>query len=155
MHVVVLCYIEMATKVNSSVATAMAIAGRASRACDVCGSKSARWYCAADEAYLCEGCDNQVHSANSLALRHERVRLAPNGAPGKGHRKNTSSSTEVVKKIREESPSSLDFSTKQLHSPVLPCRKRSRTGRPHPHHIRNSSSNGPHYKCSKPNKSRT
>lgn len=149
----ILCYIEMATKVNSSVATAMAIAGRASRACDVCGSKSARWYCAADEAYLCEGCDNQVHSANSLALRHERVRLAPNGAPGKAHRKTTSSSTEVVKKIRTESPSSPETSTQQLHSLVLPSRKRSRTGRPHPHHLKSSPSNGPHYKCLKPNKS--
>ncbi|CAM6063252.1 unnamed protein product [Sphagnum tenellum] len=62
-------------------ATAMAIAGRASRACDVCGIQRARWYCAADEAYLCAKCDTTVHGANALALRHDRVRLAPHGVP--------------------------------------------------------------------------
>ncbi|KAL3698270.1 hypothetical protein R1sor_012346 [Riccia sorocarpa] len=69
--------------------TAMAIAGRSARPCDVCGRDRARWYCAADEAYLCEPCDSSVHGANALASRHERVRLAPNGAPMKmdRHRK--------------------------------------------------------------------
>jgi len=67
---------------NSSAATAaMAIAGRSSRACDVCGVQRAHWYCAADEAFLCENCDGGVHNANAVALRHERVRLAPNGTP--------------------------------------------------------------------------
>ncbi|KAF5745266.1 zinc finger protein CONSTANS-LIKE 16 [Tripterygium wilfordii] len=35
----------------------------------------ARWYCAADDAFLCQACDSSVHSANPLARRHERVRL--------------------------------------------------------------------------------
>ncbi|KAL2644959.1 hypothetical protein R1flu_012546 [Riccia fluitans] len=69
--------------------TAMALAGRSARPCDVCGRDRAGWYCAADEAYLCEHCDASVHNANALASRHERVRLAPNGAPMKidRHRK--------------------------------------------------------------------
>ncbi|CAK9196134.1 unnamed protein product [Sphagnum troendelagicum] len=59
-------------------ATAMgAIAGRATRACDMCGIQRARWYCAADEAYLCARCDTSVHGANTLALRHDRICLAP------------------------------------------------------------------------------
>ncbi|CAK9860305.1 unnamed protein product [Sphagnum jensenii] len=64
---------------NSCVqATAMgAIAGRATRACDMCGIQRARWYCAADEAYLCARCDTSVHGANTLALRHDRICLAP------------------------------------------------------------------------------
>ncbi|CAN5969186.1 unnamed protein product [Sphagnum jensenii] len=60
---------------------AMAIAGRATRACDVCGIQRACWYCGADEAYLCAKCDTTVHGANALALRHDRVRLAPHGTP--------------------------------------------------------------------------
>lgn len=38
--------------------------------------KRARWFCAADDAFLCQACDASVHSANQLASRHERVRLA-------------------------------------------------------------------------------
>ncbi|KAG6573962.1 Zinc finger protein CONSTANS-LIKE 16 [Cucurbita argyrosperma subsp. argyrosperma] len=49
--------------------------GKTARACDSCISKRARWYCAADDAFLCQACDALVHSANSLARRHERVRL--------------------------------------------------------------------------------
>ncbi|KGN52081.1 zinc finger protein CONSTANS-LIKE 6 [Cucumis sativus] len=49
--------------------------GKTARACDSCISKRARWYCAADDAFLCQACDASVHSANSLARRHERVRL--------------------------------------------------------------------------------
>lgn len=120
----------MATKVASrAVTTAMAIAGRASRACDVCAGKSARWYCGADAAYLCDRCDTQVHSANSLSLRHERVRLTPSGVPA---RKPT---TDI-----HPSPAPRKRSiSKILHTPVpqaLPSRKRSRTTRPHPHHRR-------------------
>ncbi|XP_043715631.1 zinc finger protein CONSTANS-LIKE 16-like [Telopea speciosissima] len=54
---------------------ASAIGGKTARACDSCVRKRARWYCAADDAFLCQGCDASVHSANSLARRHERVRL--------------------------------------------------------------------------------
>lgn len=54
---------------------ANAIGGKTARACDSCISKRARWYCAADDAFLCQGCDSSVHSANLLARRHKRVRL--------------------------------------------------------------------------------
>ncbi|KAH1107655.1 hypothetical protein J1N35_011423 [Gossypium stocksii] len=48
---------------------------KTARACDGCLQKRARWYCAADDAFLCQGCDTSVHSANQLASRHERVSL--------------------------------------------------------------------------------
>ncbi|KAL9665631.1 hypothetical protein QQ045_021052 [Rhodiola kirilowii] len=54
---------------------ASAVGGKTARACDGCVKKRARWYCAADDAFLCQACDSSVHSANSLAKRHERVRL--------------------------------------------------------------------------------
>lgn len=97
---------------DSSVAIAMVYAGRSARACDVCGSKGAHWFCAADDAYLCTACDTQVHCANALALRHERVRLSPTGT--------------------------VDGSKKQRAAPaqVAPVRKRSRTTRPYSHHLR-------------------
>ncbi|XP_023546475.1 zinc finger protein CONSTANS-LIKE 16-like [Cucurbita pepo subsp. pepo] len=49
--------------------------GKTARPCESCIIKRARWYCAADDAFLCQACDASVHSANSLARRHERVRL--------------------------------------------------------------------------------
>ncbi|KAJ0047998.1 hypothetical protein Pint_16465 [Pistacia integerrima] len=52
-----------------------AMGGKTARACDGCLRKRARWYCAADDAFLCQACDASVHSANQLASRHERVRL--------------------------------------------------------------------------------
>ncbi|KAK6116339.1 hypothetical protein DH2020_049801 [Rehmannia glutinosa] len=51
------------------------LAGKSARACDNCVIKRARWYCAADDAFLCQSCDSSVHSANTLARRHDRVRL--------------------------------------------------------------------------------
>ncbi|KAI5069468.1 hypothetical protein GOP47_0016123 [Adiantum capillus-veneris] len=66
---------------SQSAMVGMVIGGRDTRACDVCGKERARWYCAADLAYLCERCDGAVHSANAVAGRHERTRLEPNGAP--------------------------------------------------------------------------
>ncbi|XP_010511850.1 PREDICTED: zinc finger protein CONSTANS-LIKE 6 isoform X2 [Camelina sativa] len=54
---------------------ASAVGGKTARACDSCVKRRARWYCAADDAFLCHGCDGSVHSANPLARRHERVRL--------------------------------------------------------------------------------
>ncbi|WP_368736191.1 B-box zinc finger protein, partial [Salmonella enterica] len=51
------------------------MSGKTARACDCCVRKRARWYCAADDAFLCQSCDGSVHSANPLARRHERVRL--------------------------------------------------------------------------------
>lgn len=58
---------------NKSLANA--VGGRTARACDSCIKQRARWYCAADDAFLCQACDSSVHSANLLARRHERVRL--------------------------------------------------------------------------------
>ncbi|KAK9276552.1 hypothetical protein L1049_006086 [Liquidambar formosana] len=55
--------------------TANAVGGKTARPCDNCIRKRARWYCAADDAFLCQACDGSVHSANPLARRHERVRL--------------------------------------------------------------------------------
>ncbi|KAG4984563.1 hypothetical protein AAZX31_10G260600 [Glycine max] len=54
---------------------ANAVGAKTARACDSCITKRARWYCAADDAFLCQACDSSVHSANPLARRHERVRL--------------------------------------------------------------------------------
>lgn len=54
---------------------ANAVGGKTARACDSCVKRRARWYCAADDAFLCQACDSSVHSANPLARRHERVRL--------------------------------------------------------------------------------
>ncbi|KAF5751925.1 zinc finger protein CONSTANS-LIKE 16 [Tripterygium wilfordii] len=59
----------------SSKNLANAVGGKTARACDSCIKKRARWYCAADDAFLCQACDSSVHSANPLARRHERVRL--------------------------------------------------------------------------------
>lgn len=54
---------------------ANAVGGKTARACDNCTRKRARWYCAADDAFLCQLCDASVHSANPLARRHGRVQL--------------------------------------------------------------------------------
>ncbi|CAN6170330.1 unnamed protein product [Urochloa humidicola] len=64
-------------KKKAAAAAAGAVGGKAARACDGCLRRRARWYCAADDAFLCQGCDTSVHSANPLARRHERVRLRP------------------------------------------------------------------------------
>ncbi|XP_010519197.1 PREDICTED: zinc finger protein CONSTANS-LIKE 7 isoform X2 [Tarenaya hassleriana] len=49
--------------------------GKTARACDACMRRRAHWFCAADDAFLCQTCDSSIHSANQLAIRHERVRL--------------------------------------------------------------------------------
>ncbi|XP_064973415.1 zinc finger protein CONSTANS-LIKE 3-like [Musa acuminata AAA Group] len=49
--------------------------GVASKPCDSCRSTPALLYCRADAAYLCRGCDGQVHGANGLASSHERTWL--------------------------------------------------------------------------------
>ncbi|CAN8300061.1 unnamed protein product [Cochlearia groenlandica] len=43
--------------------------------CDTCRSAACTVYCHADLAYLCNNCDAQIHAANRLASRHERVRV--------------------------------------------------------------------------------
>nr|QCB66231.1 CONSTANS-like protein 2 [Phyllostachys violascens] len=45
------------------------------RPCDGCHAAPSAVYCRADAAYLCASCDTQVHSANHVASRHERVRV--------------------------------------------------------------------------------
>ncbi|XP_040376766.1 zinc finger protein CONSTANS-LIKE 16-like [Oryza brachyantha] len=65
----------------SSAKAAGAVGGKAARACDSCLRRRARWYCAADDAFLCQGCDTSVHSANPLARRHERLRLRASSPP--------------------------------------------------------------------------
>ncbi|XP_022921599.1 zinc finger protein CONSTANS-LIKE 6 [Cucurbita moschata] len=56
-------------------AAAAMMAGRTARVCDACLCKRAHWFCAADDAFLCQACDVSVHSANQLARRHDRIRL--------------------------------------------------------------------------------
>lgn len=43
------------------------------KVCDTCCSAASTVYCKADSAYLCAGCDAQLHAANLVASRHERV----------------------------------------------------------------------------------
>ncbi|CAL5052299.1 unnamed protein product [Urochloa decumbens] len=70
-----------AKKAAAGAAAVGALGGKAARACDGCLRRRARWYCAADDAFLCQGCDTSVHSANPLARRHDRVRLRPESLP--------------------------------------------------------------------------
>uniref|UniRef100_A0A0D9VKM4 CCT domain-containing protein n=1 Tax=Leersia perrieri TaxID=77586 RepID=A0A0D9VKM4_9ORYZ len=78
---------------SSADKAAGAVGGKAARACDSCLRRRARWYCAADDAFLCQGCDTSVHSANPLARRHERLRLRASSPP-----RLTSSSVEESKR---------------------------------------------------------
>lgn len=43
--------------------------------CDVCEKAPATVICCADEAALCEKCDIEVHAANKLASKHQRLLL--------------------------------------------------------------------------------
>ncbi|KAI3448005.1 hypothetical protein Pfo_004670 [Paulownia fortunei] len=43
--------------------------------CDFCGKEEASVFCSADEAALCQNCDNRVHNANKLASKHPRFSL--------------------------------------------------------------------------------
>ncbi|KAK4562594.1 hypothetical protein RGQ29_005194 [Quercus rubra] len=43
--------------------------------CDVCDKEGATVFCPADEAALCDGCDNSIHHANKLASKHTRFSL--------------------------------------------------------------------------------
>jgi hypothetical protein len=49
--------------------------------CNACGAAEARVLCCADEAALCAACDEEVHAANRLAGKHQRVPLLPDAAP--------------------------------------------------------------------------
>ncbi|KAI7737246.1 hypothetical protein M8C21_022979 [Ambrosia artemisiifolia] len=46
--------------------------------CDFCNLKPAVLYCKADSAKLCLFCDNAVHSANALSLKHLRSQICDN-----------------------------------------------------------------------------
>lgn len=43
--------------------------------CDVCEKAPATVICCADEAALCAKCDIEVHAANKLASKHQRLLL--------------------------------------------------------------------------------
>lgn len=43
--------------------------------CDVCEKKPATVICCADEAALCAACDVEIHAANKLASKHQRLML--------------------------------------------------------------------------------
>ncbi|KEH39479.1 salt tolerance-like protein [Medicago truncatula] len=43
--------------------------------CDVCEKAPATMICCADEAALCAKCDIEVHAANKLASKHQRIHL--------------------------------------------------------------------------------
>ncbi|KAB2624288.1 zinc finger protein CONSTANS-LIKE 6-like [Pyrus ussuriensis x Pyrus communis] len=60
---------------NSSKKVAHAVGGKTARACDSCIKKRARWYCAADDGFLCQACDSACTPPNQLAHRHKRVLL--------------------------------------------------------------------------------
>ncbi|XP_071724461.1 B-box zinc finger protein 20-like [Rutidosis leptorrhynchoides] len=50
--------------------------------CDVCDKEEASLFCSADEAALCDGCDQQIHIANKLSRNHSRFTLLqPNSIP--------------------------------------------------------------------------
>jgi hypothetical protein len=49
--------------------------------CSACEAAEARVLCCADEAALCDRCDRDVHAANRLAGKHQRLPLlSPGGA---------------------------------------------------------------------------
>ncbi|KAF8732907.1 hypothetical protein HU200_015257 [Digitaria exilis] len=48
--------------------------------CNACGAAEARVLCCADEAALCAACDEEVHAANKLAGKHQRVPLLSDAA---------------------------------------------------------------------------
>ncbi|KAF3547154.1 hypothetical protein DY000_02008617 [Brassica cretica] len=96
------------------------VRAKTARTCDNCLKKRAHWFCAADEAFLCQSCDTSVHSANLLARRHERVRLKdtspqqeaptwhhgftrkPRTPRGSGKRNNSSTFHDMVPEITAE-----------------------------------------------------
>jgi len=43
--------------------------------CDVCEKRQATVICCADEAALCAKCDVEIHAANKLASKHQRLQL--------------------------------------------------------------------------------
>ncbi|KAG0471416.1 hypothetical protein HPP92_015962 [Vanilla planifolia] len=76
--------------------------------------KRARWYCGADDAFLCQACDAYVHTANSLAGRHQRLRLHTSSPT------NTTHSPPVSwRKRKARTPRPYQLSKTDLVSPDL------------------------------------
>ncbi|KAL6912182.1 hypothetical protein ACP4OV_000987 [Aristida adscensionis] len=109
---------DMNSSRKTAAAAASAVGGKAARACDGCMRRRARWYCAADDAFLCQGCDASVHSANPLARRHERLRL-----------RSASSSPEAA----AAAAASTSSAARKREHQVAPAwsRRKARTRRPH------------------------
>ncbi|XP_047076453.1 zinc finger protein CONSTANS-LIKE 3-like [Lolium rigidum] len=53
--------------------------------CEVCELAPAAVTCKADAAALCAACDADIHTANPLSRRHERVPVLPIGTPCSDH----------------------------------------------------------------------
>nr|CAB3450983.1 unnamed protein product [Digitaria exilis] len=81
-----------------------AVGGKSARACDSCLRRRARWYCAADDAFLCQCCDASVHSANPLARRHERLRLRPTSPSPHHHTAALDASTSTKRHRQQVAP---------------------------------------------------
>ncbi|KAH7294956.1 hypothetical protein KP509_27G026400 [Ceratopteris richardii] len=122
--------------VSKDLKTSMVIAGRGARACDMCVKERAKWYCAADEAYLCDNCDGSVHSANAVAKRHERRKLGCNGTIVKI--KSLNDQNQKVKPNDDSLATSRRTPSHPLkeetHTWCSTIRKRSRTPRKGPNH---------------------
>lgn len=54
--------------------------------CDVCEKAEAALICCADEAALCAPCDAEVHAANKLAGKHQRIPLIRPSSPSESPR---------------------------------------------------------------------
>ncbi|KAG0513517.1 hypothetical protein BDA96_10G109600, partial [Sorghum bicolor] len=50
------------------------------RLCDICDDP-ASCFCPADDAFLCDDCDKQIHEANFLAKKHNRVSVCHLNTP--------------------------------------------------------------------------
>ncbi|KAF8704273.1 hypothetical protein HU200_031772 [Digitaria exilis] len=50
--------------------------------CDACEAAAATVACCADEAALCARCDVEIHAANKLASKHQRLPLGGGGGEG-------------------------------------------------------------------------
>ncbi|CAM0944360.1 unnamed protein product [Alopecurus aequalis] len=96
-----------------------AVGGKSARACDGCMRRRARWYCAADDAFLCQTCDTSVHSANPLARRHERLRLRA-----------ASTSLLHAECVAEETKTTTTKTSKRLRVAPAWLKRKARTRRP-------------------------
>ena len=50
------------------------------RLCDICDDP-ASCFCPADDAFLCDDCDKQIHEANFLAKKHNRISVCHLNTP--------------------------------------------------------------------------